>query len=90
MTKNRIKSIIAFSLLILVVTVGFSFSALDSGKDVYPDENTKIRLYGEAHGLKEYYDIEFELWKECYAEGYRALFIEVPYFTAEFLNLWMQ
>ena len=90
MTKNRIKTIIAFSLLIIVVTVGFSLSILDSRKDVYPDENTKIRLYGEAHGLKEYYDIEFELWKDCYDEGYRALFVELPYFTAEFLNLWMK
>ena len=90
MTKNRIKTIIAFSLLILVVIVGFSLSILDSRKDVYPDENTNIRLYGEAHGKKAYYDIEFELWKECYDEGYRALFIEVPYYTAEYLNLWMR
>ena len=40
-------------------------SALDSRKDIYPDDDTRIRLYGEAHGKKVYYDIEFELWKEC-------------------------
>ena len=90
MTKNRIKTIIAFSLLIIVVIVGFSLSILDSRKDVYPDENTNIRLYGEAHGLKEYYDIEFESWKAYYDEGYRALFVELPYYTAEYLNLWMR
>ncbi len=88
--KNRVKTIIAFSVLVIVVVLGFSMSALDSAHDVFPDENTKIRLYGEAHGLKEYYDIEFELWKEYYDEGYRALFVELPYFTAEFLNVWMQ
>ncbi|WP_341349133.1 hypothetical protein [Eubacterium xylanophilum] len=90
MTKKRIKTIIAFSLLVIVVTVGFSLSILDSRKDVCPDENTNIRLYGESHGVKEFYDIEFGLWKEYYDEGYRALFVELPYFTAEFLNLWMQ
>ena len=90
MTKNRIKMLIAFSMLAIVVIFGFSLSALDSRKDVYPDDDTRIRLYGEAHGKKVYYDIEFELWKECYDEGYRALFIEVPYYTAEYLNLWMR
>ena len=40
-------------------------SALDSRKDIYPDDDTRIRLYSEAHGKKVYYDIEFELWKEC-------------------------
>lgn len=86
----KAKTIIAFSALAIVVILSFSLSLMDSRADVYPDENTKIRLYGEAHGLKEYYDIEFGLWKECYDEGYRALFVELPYFSAEFLNLWMQ
>ncbi len=72
MTKNRIKMLIAFSMLAIVVILGFSLSALDSRKDIYPDDDTRIRLYGEAHGKKVYYDIEFELWKKCYDEGYRA------------------
>ncbi len=90
MMKNRIKTIIAFSTIIIVVILSFTLSALDRAQDVYPDENTKIALYGEAHGLKAYYDIEFKLWKEYYDKGYRALFVELPYFTAEYLNLWMQ
>lgn len=90
MKKDRLKTIIAFSILVLVVLSGFFLSALDRGNDVFPDENTKIQLYGEAHGAKAYYDIEFELWKTYYDQGYRALFVELPYFTAEYLNIWMQ
>ena len=45
----------------LVVLASFALSALDRNRDVYPTENTKIRLYGEAHGAKEYYDIEVAL-----------------------------
>lgn len=90
MMKNRIKTVIAFSILVMVVILGFSLSALDRRADVYPDDDTKIRLYGEAHGQKLYYDIELELWKEYYDEGYRALFVELPYYTAEYFNLWMQ
>ncbi len=89
MIKNRIKTVIAFAVLLIVVISGLALSVSDRRKDVFPDKNTKIRLYGEAHGLKEYYDIEFELWKAYYDEGYRALFVELPYFTAEYLNLWM-
>ncbi len=90
MMKNRVKTIIAFSVLTITVITALVISGLDKAQDVYPTEDTKIRLYGEAHGLKEYYDIEIGLWKDCYDEGYRALFLELPYFTAEFLNQWMQ
>lgn len=88
--KNRIITIIAFMELVAIVIVGLGLSALDNPGDVYPGENTKIRLYGESHGAKAYYDIEFVEWKKCYDEGYRALFVELPYYTAEYLNLWMQ
>jgi hypothetical protein len=50
-----------------------------------------IHLYGEAHGQAKIIDKEFELWSEYYHnEGIRHLFVEMPYFTAEYLNLWMQ
>lgn len=90
MMKNRIKSIIGFAVLASIVFVGLILSALDRNTDVYPENETKIRLYGEAHGAKTYYDIEFDLWKDYYDEGYRALFVELPYYTAEFLNIWMK
>ena len=80
--KNRIKEIIAFTALVIVVLAGLILPALDRKTDVYPGEDTKIRLYGEAHGVKTYYDIEINLWKNYYDDGYRALFVELPYYTA--------
>ncbi|WP_342420525.1 hypothetical protein [Paenibacillus sp. FSL E2-0178] len=49
-----------------------------------------IYLYGEAHGNAKIMDKEYELWSEYYHnEGLRHLFVELSYFTAEYLNLWM-
>lgn len=49
-----------------------------------------IYLYGEAHGNAKTMDKEYELWSEYYHnEGMRHLFVELSYFTAEYLNLWM-
>ena len=88
--KERLKTLVAFALLGLLVLGGFVLVRLDRHTDTFPDGNTDIRLYGEAHGCREYYDIELELWQGCYAEGDRNLFVELPYYSAEFLNLWMQ
>ncbi|OMD35471.1 hypothetical protein BSO21_08915 [Paenibacillus odorifer] len=50
-----------------------------------------IYLYGEAHGVAKIFDKEYKLWSQYYHnEGMRHLFVELPYFTAEYLNLWMQ
>ena len=88
--NERLKTIIAFSVVGIAVITSLVLSAMDKSSDVYPTEDTKIRLYGESHGSKLYYDIELELWKEYYGKGYRALFLELPYYTAEYLNLWMK
>lgn len=51
----------------------------------------KIFLYGEQHGVEKIIEKEFELWYEYYTnENMRHLFIESPYYTEEFLNIWMQ
>lgn len=51
----------------------------------------KIYLYGESHGVAKILDKEYELWFKYYHdEGMRHLFVEMSYFTAEYLNLWMQ
>lgn len=51
----------------------------------------EIYLYGEQHGVQKILDKEFELWQENYnIRGMRHLFVELPYYTGEFLNLWMQ
>lgn len=51
----------------------------------------QIYLYGEAHGVKKILEKEFDLWKDYYQnQGMRHLFVELPYYTAEYMNLWLQ
>lgn len=51
----------------------------------------QIYLYGEQHGVEKILDKELELWCDYYDnKNMRHLFVELSYFTAEFLNLWMQ
>lgn len=88
--KARVKTISAFGIVLLLVVVGLLLDHFDQTTDVFPNENTVISLYGEAHGFKRYYDIEFEAWSKYYDEGYRNLFVELPYYSAEFLNEWMK
>ena len=50
-----------------------------------------IFLYGEEHAAEAILEKEFELWSTYYHDdGMRDLFVELPYYSAEFLNLWMQ
>lgn len=86
---KNLKTIIAFTLLLVVSIGGIVLDLNDKSNDVYPTSNTKIILYGESHGSKEYYDAELELWQGFYADGLRDLFLELPYYSAEFLNVWM-
>lgn len=88
--EEKRKTAVAFTLLGILILFGFFLIRSDRTNDVYPDADTMIRLYGEAHGYEEYYDIELEIWQTCYGEGQRHLFVELPYYSAEFLNLWMQ
>jgi len=51
----------------------------------------QIFLYGEIHGVESIMERQLEIWYEYYHNmNMRHLFIEVAYFTAEFLNIWMQ
>jgi len=51
----------------------------------------QIYLYGEQHGAEKIMDRAFELWFEYYHnEDMRHLFVELPYYTAAFLNIWLQ
>lgn len=50
----------------------------------------QITLVGEVHGLEKTYTTELQLWQDAYTTGQRHLFLEMPYFTAQYLNLWMQ
>lgn len=50
-----------------------------------------IFLYGEEHSSEPILEEEFWRWEKYYKEdGMRHLFVELPYYAAEFLNVWMQ
>lgn len=88
-TKSRLTAMLAFGIVIIIVAAAFAMDALEPTTDVFPSESTVISLYGEAHGYKKCYDAEFEEWRKFYNEGCRNLFMELPYYSAEFLNVWM-
>lgn len=54
-----------------------------------PKKECWIQLYGESHGIPAFYQQELALWISHYKKGARILFIELPYYTGEWLNLWM-
>lgn len=55
-----------------------------------PEGPVQICLYGESHGNKRLMEKELALWQAYYSQGWRHLFIEFPYYTAQFLNIWME
>ncbi len=85
------KRIIVLAILILAVLL--TACAKESADTDIKIENSsgQIYLYGEMHGNKLIYEKELELWKSYYdKQGMRHLFVELPYYTAELLNLWMK
>lgn len=63
----------------------------DKETPVVTQTSGSVYLYGEAHGVVKIMDKEYELWSGYYHnQGMRHLFVELPYYTAEYLNLWMQ
>jgi len=51
----------------------------------------KIFLYGETHGVERIFARLLEIWNEYYHnQNMQHLFIEFPYFTAEYFNIWMK
>lgn len=106
LVKSKMILIRSLLLAVIVALVAVSLAAcsnsstnITENKTVEPTKEApvvtqasgKIYLYGEAHGQAKIMDKEFELWSEYYRnKGMRHLFVELPYFTAEFLNLWMQ
>ena len=56
-----------------------------------PPSTGRIFLYGEIHGCPIHMARQLESWGRYYHDyGMRHLFIESAYFTAQFLNMWMQ
>jgi len=60
-----------------------------SNENIISQYNGTIYLYGEKHGDEKIINREYIIWKAYYNEGLRHLFVELPYYTAKYLNLWM-
>lgn len=86
--RNRI----IFILAIVLMLSACSNKTIQSDIHVTPPKaSEQIYLYGETHGVEKILNKEFELWNEYYSnKGMRHLFVELPYYTAELLNIWMQ
>jgi hypothetical protein len=94
--KQSMKLLILLAITLLVLMSGCSKDNSDipmvSTAPVSQETYTgQIYLYGEMHGVKRIFDREFEIWKAYYDDqGMRHLFIEMPYYSAAFMNLWMK
>lgn len=105
LAKTTIMQVRSLLLVLIVAMVASSLTACSNSSvgetasmSAQPTQETpvvtqasgSIYLYGEAHGNDKIMDKEYELWSEHYHnEGMRHLFVELSYFTAEYLNLWM-
>lgn len=88
--KSIIEKVIAFGIVLMLVLTGLILDKSNQTVDVFDNKNTMICLYGEVHGYKKFYDAEFEEWHKFYDEGCRNFFMELPYYSAELLNVWMK
>lgn len=81
-------------IIILLTAVLFFAACSDTTEDrTVPSAKPsgQIYLYGEQHGVEKILEKEFEIWSRYYNEkGMRHLFVELSYYTAEFLNIWMK
>lgn len=85
------KSSLIVLLAMLTLIFCISGTALAEKKGTNEHGEVKIYLYGEHHAVEWILKEEIELWRNHYTdENIRHLFIEYPYYTAEFLNIWMQ
>lgn len=87
------RSIRTIAMVIILLTLSACASTPTQSEISTPPVRSQgqIFLYGEQHGVEEILNQEFELWQDGYNnENMRHLFVELPYYTAEFLNKWMQ
>ena len=86
MLYAKTKRMASLLCVLLLVLACFGCSAPAGGT-----EKGQIYLYGELHSVEAINQKEFEIWNHYYhEEGMRHLFVEYPYFMAEYLNQWMQ
>ncbi|MDE6575831.1 MAG: hypothetical protein K2L24_00265 [Opitutales bacterium] len=73
----------------------YGYRAVSPPVEFFPKQEAsalgKIFLLGETHNDELCLKKEIKYWKHCYdTYGFRHLFMEESYATAQFLNLWMQ
>lgn len=89
--KNRRPFLFAITLTMILLLSGCSNNTTQSDISTPPQSSGQIYLYGETHGVEKIIDKEFELWYEYYhTQNMRHLFVELSYYTAEYLNIWMK
>lgn len=90
--KHTKRFALAVALIMLTLLAACSDSSA-FGEAAKPPSHTQgqIYLYGEVHAEEKILNKEIAIWYNYYhSENMRHLFIEYPYYTAEFLNIWMQ
>ena len=90
MNARRSRKVIIAAVIVVVVLIFGGYFVMRS---VTKSRNTsgEIFLYGEIHAAEGILEKEFELWSSCYQnDGVRDLFVELPYYTAAYMNLWME
>ena len=85
-------NVIAFAVALIMALSACQNSSVQTAVSTTPTPvKGQIYLYGESHGVERILNKELELWQGYYNDnGMRHLFVEYPYYTAEFLNRWMQ
>ena len=90
--KRHKKSLVErefFPLVLAALAIATACTSVDTHS---AEKSTgQIFLYGEVHSVEAIRNRQLEIWYEYYHNwNMRHMFIESGYFTAEFLNMWMQ
>lgn len=88
---NKKKAIKFNMILILIVLFTACSNNINAVSGNIEKSVGEIYLYGEQHGDKGILDKELEIWKDYYNnQNMRHMFVELPYYTTEYLNIWMK
>ena len=88
--NNEKAAIILIAAMLFTLLAGCSPAAKQGPWLQVEQISNQIFLLGELHGQESFFQKEFEIWSAYYNEyGFRDLFLEFPFYTAEYLNIWM-
>lgn len=86
--KKAIISVTIAAALAALILLGYFMMRFTARKG---QSSGEIFLYGETHSVENILEKELELWASHYHnDGIRDLFVELPYYTAEYMNIWMK